>query len=353
MKIAMYHNLQDGGGLRYLTSIIQQLSKLGMKMDIYTHQKQVISMVNKTYYYPLSTTNNIFQYVKQVVCETDTTELHMANKIIDGKYNYIFIFPCHLQQCPNIIKFLPKNITYYFYLENLREFYEKTSFDYYNFNKIISRIIKLPIKIQDHLNCSTTRKIITDSYYSNYQLRKNYHKESYVIQPGLTNTIPKKIKIINNHKSLSFGLLTMLKGHHISAEINQKIKIYGSKSHEDITKHIDKNTYINTNLIDEQKKLKLYKTHTFYFSNQINEPFGLTTLEATMNHSIIIGRNEGGTCEIVSNGNNGYLYNTNNIKLATKLFNKLDSKKTIYLNKIAEINWKNTTNKILDIIKYV
>lgn len=350
MKIAIFHNLRHGGGLQYITEVTRELSILNIQVDIYTHQNNIIPLSKKTYLYPLKTTKNIFQHIKQVLCETEETEKMMSIKIIKNKYNYIFVFPCHLQQCPNIVNFLPKNITYYFYLENIREFYEKTTFDYFNFKKILSRIIRLPIKIQDHLNCINTINIISDSYYSNYQLKIIYDKKSNIIQPGLITCPPEKIKIKNNHQSLSFGLLSMLKGHHISAQINPKVKIYGSKSHDKLIDHIDNNVYIKDGSISNKDKIKLYKKHTFYFANQINEPFGLTTLEACSNNSFVLGRNEAGTCEIINSGSNGFLYDINNIKTSKKIFNILNNKKTLNIIKVSKISWSETVNKILYII---
>ncbi|PJA51282.1 hypothetical protein CO168_00635 [Candidatus Shapirobacteria bacterium CG_4_9_14_3_um_filter_36_12] len=352
MKIAIFHNLKNGGGLQYIASLIKELSKQNITTDIYTHQDIFIPKANKIYFYPLKNTNNIFHHVKQVLYETEKIEHAISINIIMNKYDYVFVFPCHLQQCPNLIKFLPKNNTYYFYLESLREFYEKTSFDYYNLKKILSRLIRIPIKIQDHINCLKTKNIITDSYYSNYQLNKIYNKKSNVIYPGMVNCVPKKIIVINKHKSLSFGLLSMLKGHQISAQIDSKIDIIGSKSHEEISNHIAKNIYINDTSINNTNKTNMYKNYTFYFANQINEPFGLTTLEATSHNCFVMGRNEAGTCEIINNGNNGLLYNAGNIELAKKIYNKIKQNNTLLINKTTKISWKETVNKIFFIITH-
>ena len=51
---------------------------------------------------------------------------------------------------------------------------------------------------------------------------------------------PKKIIIKNNHKFISVGILTMLKGHHISSKLIPNVKIFGEKSHENIKKYLSK-----------------------------------------------------------------------------------------------------------------
>lgn len=353
MKIAIFHNLNEGGGLVYVSKIVEDLTILNIKVDVYTHQTKQILFTDKTYSYPLQNTTNIFSYIYKVLFDTTTIEKQISTKIIKNKYNYVLVFPCNLQQCPNLIKYLPKNNTYYFYLENLREFYEKTSFDYYTPLKIISRIIRTPIKIQDYLNCKFAKNIIVDSFYSRYQLLKIYNKNSYVIHPGMTRSSSTKHIIKNNKKSLSFGLLSMLKGHHLSAKINPKIKIYGAKSHEIIKNYINKNTYINRKTISNNFRDNLFKNHTFYFANQINEPFGIVTLEATTHNAFVIGRNEAGTSEIINNGNNGLIYNINNIKLAKRMFKLINKKNKIKIYSNTKIDWGETVDKILYIIKYV
>lgn len=350
MKIAIYHNLRNGGGYEYVNSIVKELSKRNIQVDIYTHQKNLIKSSSNTYYYPLNITKNIFEHVFQTISETEENERKMSEKIINNNYNFIFIFPCHLQQCPNIINYLPTDKTYYFYLESLREFYEKTSFDYFSIKKIITRFIKLPIKIQDHINCKNARNIITDSYYSNYQLQKIYNKKSNVIYPGMNILSPKKYILNNNHKTLSFGLLSMLKGHHMSAKIDQNVEIYGQKSHEKIENYISKDISISNSNINNINKKKIFKDHSIFFANHINEPFGITTLEATAYNCLVLGKNEAGTCEIINNGNNGYLYD--NEILAKKILNKIKFKKHIFINKMTNISWNCTIDKILFITKY-
>lgn len=352
MKIAIFHNLNEGGGLNQIKCITKELNKMNIDVDIYSHQKNKIPYSNKSYFYELRIPKNIIDYIYLVLYETKNIEKKISKKIINKKYNYTFVFPCHLQQCPNIINYLPKETTYYFYLESLREFYEKTSFDYYRPQKIISRLLRTLIKKQDYNNCKNVSKIISNSYYSQYQLRKIYKKESYVIQPGLENCKPQKIKITNKHNALSFGLISMLKGHHISKKIYSKVNIIGPVSHEKMSKVLDINKEITTPITNKAKQIA-YNKNTFFFANQINEPFGLTTIEACSYKCVVIGKNEAGTCEIISNGVNGYLYDSNNIELAKEIFNNLNKRKTINISRVNKINWKKTIDNILYIIRYV
>lgn len=353
MKIAIFHNLKEGGGFIYLTSIVNELFKMGFEVHIYTHQRLYIPKVSETFLIEIPKSRNILTSLKRTLVDMDAIQKSMSEEIKKRKYKYCFVFPCHAQQSPPIIKYLPKKKTYYFYLESLREFYENTTFDYYSCKRIISRLLRLPLMLTDYINCSSAQNIIADSYYSSYQLNKLYKKRSDVVYPGV-EFLPPKTKIVkNNKKALSFGLLSKLKGHHISSQIYPSVEIFGSTSHENIFEHINSRTKVFASRIKHKTKILIYKKYAIYLANQINEPFGISTLEAATYNCYIVGRNEAGTSEIVNNGCNGFLYDINNIKSAQKYLTALNNKTKIRLYKTIGVSWKNTINKIFNIINYV
>lgn len=349
-KIAIFHNLNPGGGLNIIKSIVPILSKRGILIDIYSHKKLPINGSNKNYYYPIKTTKNSIQQLIQTFFELNKVQKQISEKIVNKSYDYIFVFPCNIIQSPHILKYLPSKKTYYFFLEPKREFYEKSSFDYYTPKRILSRLIRYPIKILDIINCKSTRNIIADSIYTKNNLKKIYNKKSIVVYPGMKFIKPEKITIKNNNKFLSLSILTMLKGHHISAQLVPKIEIYGEMSHENIRKYIPKNISINTK-IDQKDKNNIYKRFSFFLANQIKEPFGLTTLEAITNNCYVFGSNESGTSEIINSNVNGILLPINNLELSKKIINFISHKKTITFQKTCIINWNNTVNQILKIIQ--
>ncbi|MFA5025245.1 MAG: glycosyltransferase family 4 protein [Candidatus Shapirobacteria bacterium] len=350
IKIAIFHNLKQGGGLNQIKEIVSRLSKKGYKIDIYSHQKHSINGVNNNFYYPIKLTHNSIEQSIQAIFELSKTQHSISKNISKKHYDYTFVFPCYIVQSPHILRFLPKKNTYYFFLETKREFYEKTSFDYFTPKRILSRIIRYPIKIFDQINCKSIEHIISNSNFSKNNLIRIYNKNSIVIYPGMKKIRPEKIIIKNNHKFLSLGLLSMLKGHHISAELVPEVEIYGEKSHEDITKYLPKNISIHSKL-GEKNKNTIYKNHTFFLANQINESFGLTTLEATNNNCYVFARNEGGTPEIIKNGYNGSLIPIDNIIEAKNIIKKINQKKTITFFKTCIIDWDYTVDQILKTLK--
>ena len=72
---------------------------------------------------------------------------------------------------------------------------------------------------------------------------------------------------------------------------------------------------------NDKEKDNLYKNYSIYLANSQNEPFGITSLEATSNNCLVLGKNEGGTPEIIKNGINGYLYS--NINEARKILKQI------------------------------
>lgn len=352
IKIAIFHNLKQGGGLNILKNVSLNLLKMGYKIDIYTHQKELNIPKTTHYYYPTSTTNNSIQQLILSLFELNKIEKEISDCIQKKRYDYILVFPCHIIQSPHILKYLPKDKTYYFFLEPKREFYEKTSFDYYTPKRFITRMIRLPIKFLDIQNCKSTKNIISDSVYTQNNLKKIYNKKSILVYPGIKHkTYSKSLNVKNNHRFLSLSILTMLKGHHISAKLFPKVEIYGEKSHENIKNFLPKHISIET-IFSHKNKNNIYKKFTFFLANQIKEPFGLTTLEALSNDCYVFGTNEAGTSEIITNGINGTLLPITELSKSKKLIQKINSKKYISLRKKCIIDWKHTTKNILKVINH-
>lgn len=354
MKIAIFHNLEKGGALN---SIIEPLNflKKSNKIDLYCFQKNIPeNLVNSFSVYDIKKTNNIFCNLFQILFELKKQNKKIAEDINKKKYDLILVFPCLLTQSPYILKYLDKEKYIYFFNEPKREFYEETSFDYWSPKKIIARLIRLPIKYIDKKNCRKAKYIISNSNFTAKNLEKIYYKKSKVIYPGLKPIKPKRIKIINNKKILSVGLISKTKGYDFTINqlknIFKKITILGREGDESKKIFsIAKESGVNLNLIKTENnnlKNQIYKNHSIYLANSQNEPFGITTLEATSKNCLILGKNEGGTPEIIKNGINGYLYS--NLDEGRKILKQILNQKELTFYQINTIDWNYTANKILE-----
>ncbi len=362
MKIAIFHNLKKGGALNFVKSISGNLKSKNNKIDIFSFENNIPkNKYNHLYLYKLKKTKNAISQMFQIFVELKNINKQIAKKIEKNKYDLVLVFPCLLTQSPFLLKYLNHTNFIYVFTEPKREFYEKTSYDF-SIKKTISDTIRKTIKIIDKINCSYAKNIVSISEYSSNQLLKIYKKRAFTIYPGIKFTHPKKIYLKNNQKILSVGALQKIKGHDFSikqiAKKRYKIKILGRKTpdYKNIIKIIKK--YKAKDLVSiihtekENKKNTLYKKHSLFLANQQHEPFGLTTLEAVNNNCYVIGKNEGGTPEIIRHGMNGFLY-PNSIKIAQKALDKKYNQKNINISKNCKIDWDKTTEHLLYLYHYL
>ncbi|MBU3935703.1 glycosyltransferase [Patescibacteria group bacterium] len=359
MKIAIFHNLQKGGALNFVTETVRQLNKKH-NVDLYCFEKNIsTSLFNKTHLSKLNKTNNVFTSMCQIFFELKTKNQEIADKINKKKYDLTIVFPSTLTQSPYVLRYLnPKNVSIYIFTETKREFYEKTNYKK-TLKNLICKIIRFPIKHIDRTNCKHAKNILSISQYSAHLLSKIYKRKSQVVYPGMKFIAPTKILTSNNKKLLSVGVLQKIKGHDFSIKQISKIKcqftILGRKNKKDETiKKLIKNK-TNIKLIHDennQKKEKRYKEHSFFLANQNKEPFGLSTLEATNYNCYVFGKNEGGTSEIIKHGINGFLY-PNRIKTSAKALQQKIHQKNVVIIKNCKIDWKESTEHLLYLYHYL
>lgn len=354
MKIAIFHNLKQGGALNSIIFPLQHIKKEN-QVDIYCFNKNIPKkLINNLYLYNLRKTKNVFKELLFIISDLKKINQRVAKDINQKNYDLILIFPCLLTQSPYILKYLKHSEkVIYFFTEPKREFYEKTSFSYWLPKNFLTRLIRRPIKYIDRKNCQYAKHIITNSKFTAKKLKEIYNKNSTVIYPGLKPIKPKNISIKNNKKILSVGQLSKIKGHDFSINqisgINDNLTILGRETLE--SKHIyklAKKKKVFLNLIqteDDKIKDNLYKDYSIYLANNNYEPFGITTLEATSNNCLVLGKKEGGTPEIIENRVNGYLYS--NLKEARKLLKDVLSKDKLKFKQINTIDWKYTSDKII------
>ena len=354
MRIAIYHNLEKGGALNSIIETLKFLKKEN-EIEVYCFQQNIpVDLIDNFYIYHIKKTNNIFQHLNQVFFELKETNKNIAKDIDKRRYDLVLIYPCLLTQSPYILQFLKNKKSIYFFNESKREFYEKTSFDYWSFKRIITRFIRLPIKYIDQKNCKSAKNIISNSIFTANNLEKIYGKKSTIIYPGLRSVVPEKITIKNNRNILSVGLFSKLKGHDFSIkqlkDIVNNMTILGRESDESqkIFKLAKQNNIFLNKIKTENNKEKdnLYRNFSIYLANSNDEPFGITTLEATNNNCLVLGKNEGGTPEIIKNGINGYLYS--NLNEAKKILKQILNQKELTFYQTNTIDWSYTANKILE-----
>jgi glycosyltransferase involved in cell wall biosynthesis len=359
MKIAIYHNLEKGGALKMLIELAKNLHK-NNTIDLYCHKPNIPKGIfNNVKKYPIKKTSNVFQGLHQTIFELKDINRNIALDISKVNYDLVFIFQCTLTQSPYLLRYLNKNIkSVYFWNESKREFYENTSYDYYSLKRVFTRLIRLPIKLIDKNNCKKAKLIVSCSEFASKQLKKIYNQKSVVVHPGLKPIKPKKITIINKKNFVSIGPYQKIKGYVFSLnQLNKFVNSFTIISHRtgeyEYIKKVALKNNIKINEIDtnnDRIKIKELKKYTFYLANYENEPFGIATLEAIENNLFVIGKNQGGTKEIIKNKINGTLYPDDLVK-ARLVISKLLKLKYITFYKTCALDWKFYTENIMKTFK--
>jgi len=358
LKIAIYHNLNNGGAIFQLENLIDNLNK-DHEIHVFSPNR-ILSKFPKIihHYYEISVPKNIFGHLKQAIFELPKIGEKIANDIKKDNFDVSYVFPCAVLQSPDVLRFLNRKKTIYFFAERKREFYEKTSYNHNNPRKIIARIIRLPVYIKDYINCRHADKIIVNSQFSKQILRKTYGKDGVVIYPGLRQVTPVNVKIVNTDKAIIVGQISYIKGYDLAIRLLSEsgygeVTVIGRKTDDfqSICKLSEKYR-VKIKLIETEnnnKKNTQLKRHGVFLACQRNEPFGITTLEACYNNNIVIGLNEGGTPEIIHHGLNGFLFERGKIRIMSKILKKIRKQKVISFTKINTIDWKYMTNNIIKI----
>ena len=146
MKIAVYHNLNDGGALTYLNQICKSLIKDKNTVDLFTHSSSQSTTCSKNKIVKLKNSKGA---LKELLFLTRLKEKNkMVAKIINKQgYGLVLVFPCIYTQAPYILRYLKNKNTYYFFTESKREFYEATTFDHFSLTRSIARLIRCLISL--------------------------------------------------------------------------------------------------------------------------------------------------------------------------------------------------------------
>lgn len=339
-RIALYHGLNQGGGLTLVHKIKNYLEKKGFIVDIYSTNQEIKFF------------NNFLGEIATCFYWLNLKDRHLSD-IINQKYCYALVFPSRLVQIPNILRHLKINHCYMF-LESKREFFEEVSFDHYSIYRSILRFLRYPICILDHYNAKFIKKCISVSHYSRYICRKIYKVNSTTISP--LQKIKIKRRNINIPKSaVIIGPFSKIKGHDFSLlqtnDFFKTITLIGRSKSEEIQKFLIKNSLkVGVNFIDNPKSIfkalnKLPK-HSIYLANNNYEPFGLSTIDAHIKKLFVVGKNIGGTSEIITSGVNGFLY-PNNLQISKKVLKNVLNQKTITYYNNLRYDWSSYTDKLI------
>ena len=324
MKIAVFHELPDGGARSATKKFSNILQSLGNIVDLYYVSEKEDNFkgfkLNKVYFYKFIPKGWKGKDWKAKIYE-DTTELYklynlekkIANEINSKQYDLTLINASKFIESPFILRFIKSFKVFYAHDPNYRAMYEdifkpskNIGFVKYNY-EIINRFFRRKF---DKENLRRADLVIANSLFAKQVIKKTYGLDSKVAYLGVDDSL---FKMGNGDKEIDVlfvGDKSKIDGYDLLTESLSIIK-----------------PRINTLIVpgdsgwisDQKEMVRIYQNSKIVVCLAINEPFGLVPLEAMSCGVPVIAVNEGGYRETVVDKKTGFLINRNSHELAEKI----------------------------------
>lgn len=316
MKIAVVHNLPDGGAKRTLFEILKILHKKH-KIDLYsltTTQKSQYNfhkVVNKHLVFDYQYPEHFPLSVISIYWKLPQVYKKMAEKINADNYDVALVFPCFLTQAPFILRYL-KIPSVYFCPEPKREFYEKIPRRAKKLTYSLTSPFRLYIKKIDYDNTRGADRVLTLSRYNRAYLKKVYGIDSQIIPLGVNTKIFFPLNLKKENQVITIGNFTLLKGHDfiirclslIPINIRPKLIIAGREGSDKLYfRKLAKKLDVNLEIIGSPTDIelnRLYNKSKLLVFAALYEPFGLVVLEAWASGLKLLAVKEGGVPELLA-----------------------------------------------------
>lgn len=322
MKIALFHELHDGGARRAVNEIAKNL-KLHHQVDLYVVEKEE-NKEEKDYFSTIFFNKFISKNWKggnwRLKLYKDTVELYRLYKLhkkiakdIDTRnYDVVFIHPSQFTQAPFLLRFL-KTKKIYYCQEPLRMVYEpgfEVASDTSLPKKIYEKIIRWLRKKIDNVNINHADVILANSKYTKDNILRAYGLKSRTCYLGVDTDIFKPISIRKDKDILFIGEMEEKDGFFLL-----KKAINCMKKKPKLRVHLSGKDWIN----NDRKFMKLYVSTKVVVCLAQNEPFGLIPVEAMACGVPVVAINEGGYKETVKDGITGFLVQRHPQAIAEKI----------------------------------
>ena len=357
-KLAIFHNLPEGGGLRMLKSIIHRYSKLYnislfVISDLKPRQIDGVDL-NHTQVRPWRgfVGRNLWIYFV-------LPRIHASiAKTINNNFDTVFVNHDYFTKSPYLLRYLKKK-SIYLCQEPPREFYEPTKVHAPSLKDRLANTLRYPIKVIDEVSVKRADIVICNSKYSQCEITRIYGRKCEVVYPGVDAQYFKPC--INKEDSiLCVGGINTVKDQLFLVEALKPIlNIYklvlvgqGKREYIDQVREASgnsRNLIIIPHVTDRKLKI-LYCRSLVTCISAHNEPFGLSSIESQSCGTPVVSVYEGGPRETIINGRTGYFSRRDvreyrdKILLAIKNHNKLG--KSARNNIVKQWSWSTTLKKL-------
>src|SRR3989338_355986 len=341
MNLAVVHNLPAGGQKKALYYQLKYLSQ-NHEIDLYE-----VSTADQGFYPVKSFLRNYFveKYIQPKKFPMSVLSIYfslanvykkIAEKIDKGNYDAVLVYPCFFTQSPYILKYLNTR-SIYICPEVKREFYETFTRKSNNITYKLTLPLRWPLKYIDLKNAMRANKIVVNSKFSKERIEKIYGKNTTLNYLGVDTDFYRPTDRKPENFVLSIGEVSPHKAHDFIirslALIPEKIRptFYLAAQGGSEIEHIKKlaresNVVLKIFLkINDKELLDLYRQARGYFFAAINEPFGLTILEAVSCGLPVVAVKEGGIGELIGGEMKGYLTDRDEGKFSQAIIRSLNS----------------------------
>ena len=364
LKIAVYHNLPDGGAKKVIENIISGLKNRGHEIDIYTGEGFHSSKLSeKSSFNKLLLPLNLYRYKR--------FSQRLASKINKGDYDVAIITNSKILQHPYILKYLkfPKLLISQ---EPLRSIYERNfqkNYVYKRYYKgldgrlvaLYSLLDNLVRERPDRENLKNADRLIVNSYFSKENFLSAYGILGKVVYPGVDTTIfkPSSENKRENY-ILSIGIYHLVKAHDLVIKAlsfipeNKRplLKILGFGNLDTSEKELQYLKNLRDSLgLEENVKfekdflgnniINYYQNAYLTIATHFLEPFGFAPIESMACGTPVVAVKEGGFRETVKHGETGLLIERDPKELANAILYLIENKET----------WKRFSQKGLNWVK--
>lgn len=355
MKIAVFHELHNGGAKRAVTEIGRHLKETDV-VDLYVSgqkpDKEEKASFRRVYSFPFASKvwrrgdwltklyKDTYEYVKLL-----NHHKKIAEKLNKGNYDLVFIHPSQFTQAPFILLFV-KATRIYYCQEPLRIVYDKALNDLSHIHgarkayELAARTIR---RVIDRVNLSRADYIFCNSEFSKDSIKKAYGVKAKVEYLGVDHKFFKPSKAAKRVDILYFGS-------HERIEMYELFKnaIKGLPKRINIQEH-----FPGHNWVSDESLRKMYQESKLVVTLHKNEPFGLIPIEAASCGTVTIALDSGGHKESIIDGKTGFLVAQDQSVLTKRMLSFLanDAKRKLMesqarMNVISNWTWEVSVKRI-------
>lgn len=355
LKIAIFHNVPEGGGKRALINHILYFKSKGHTVDVFTIKHYDFSkcdidmplkpIADNYYEFPmentffskfidsLSTISNkcfktnlskglsLFFSIKPL----DKTEKIIAEEINKKDYDIVHCDHDVYGGTPPFLKYIEKPTAYYCHEpvrddKIINDLNNKISTDNYIVKKIKRHVKNKTLKF-DREYAEYSTNILANSFFSHEAILKTFGKNSQVSYLGVNTDMFHPLNKERKNYVLSVGVIHPHKGFdfiiksiaHIEKSIRPKLIIVTYNIQDNLLEYIKqlaKSKDVELEIlasVSDEKLVELYNEAKLFVFGSFLEPFGLVSLEAMACGTPVVAVAEGGQREIIKDGETGFL----------------------------------------------